>query len=121
VLRTAIKLRQKNSAVHWGAKSLNRRYFLNVLKSAIIMKKILLIIALLGVLDLSSQANAGVRVGVGIGVGPGYYYGGYPYGYYPGPYYYPRPGVYIAPGYYPWYHGYWHGGYYHHHVYYHRR
>ena len=81
------------------------------------MKKFLLIIALLGVLGFTSQANAGVHVGIGVGVGPGYYgygpgyYGGYPY--YPyGPYYY-GPGVYFGPGYYPWYHGYWRGGYYH--------
>jgi len=84
------------------------------------MKKIIPIIALLGVLGCSSLANAGVHVGVGIGVG-GFYAGPYPYdtypyyGYYPDSYYYDAgPVVYIGPGYYPWYHGYWHGGYVHH-------
>ena len=96
--------------------NLNRKKSTDVLKIEVIMKKILLMIALLGVLGLSSQANAGVHVGIGIGVGggyyaPGYYYGGSPYGY-PG-YYGPAYGYY-GPGYYPWYGGYWRGGYYGH-------
>lgn len=75
------------------------------------MKKIIPIIALLGILGCSSMANAGVRVGVGIGFG-GYYGGPYPYGC---PYgCVPGPTVYFGPGYYPWHHGYWHGGYVHH-------
>jgi len=97
------------------AKRLNRRYVLNVLKIETIMKKFLLMIALLGILGFSSQANAGVHVSVGIGVGGGYYggpYYGYPYYGYPAAYYYGGPAVYYGPGYYPWYRGYWGGGYY---------
>jgi len=86
------------------------------------MKKLILILAAVGMLGFAAQpAKAGVHVGIGIGI-PAYYggypypyygYGAYPYGY---PYYgpYPAYGVYFGPGYYPWYHGYWHGGYYHH-------
>jgi hypothetical protein len=100
---------------------LKRTKRVNVLRVQTIMKKFLLMLALLGVLGFSSQANAGVHVGIGIGVGPVYggpyyggYYGGYPYYGYPGPYYYGYggPSVYFGPGYYPWYRGYWHGGYY---------
>jgi hypothetical protein len=114
VVRTVVKHRWKNLVLRRGAKRLNWKRLINVLINVIIMKRILLTIALLGVLGISSQANAGVHFGVGIGVGPGYYgaypYYGYPYGY--GPYYYPGPNIYVGPGYYPWYNGYWHGGYY---------
>ncbi|MCE0496548.1 MAG: hypothetical protein LV481_01190 [Methylacidiphilales bacterium] len=74
------------------------------------MKNLLLIVALLTTIGLSNQANAGVNVSVGIGVGGYPYYSPYygPPGAYYGPY---GPLVYIGPGYYPWYHGYWHGGY----------
>jgi len=88
----------------------------------IIMKKFLLMLAFLAVAGVATQANAGVHVGIGFGGGP--YYGGYyapAPGYYGGGYYPPAyydydygPAVYVGPGYYPWYHGYWHGGYYHH-------
>jgi hypothetical protein len=58
------------------------------------MKKILLIIALLGVLGFSSQANAGVYVSVGFG--GGYCGRGYPaYSY--------APGYCYSPGYYGYY------------------
>jgi hypothetical protein len=103
---------------HFGsARALKLRRFPNVINNEVIMKKIIPIIALLGVLGCVSQANAGVRVGIGVGVPvPGFYAGPYPYGdyYYGDPYYYAGPTVYFGPGYYPWYHGYWHGGYVHH-------
>ena len=85
------------------------------------MKKLLLLLAFLGVVSFgcASQANAGVHVGIGIGTpgyyyGPGAYYGGYygPYGGYP--YYsyygsYPYYGYYGHPYHY-YYHGYRHYG-----------
>jgi hypothetical protein len=76
------------------------------------MKKIIPIIALLGVLGCSSMANAGVRVAIGIGVGS-CYGGPYPYGCSPGAV------VYVGPGYYGWHHGYRHGGYVHRGYYHH--
>jgi hypothetical protein len=69
------------------------------------MKKTLLVIGMMGVLGLSSQANAGVHVSIGFG-------GGY-YGPPPAYYYDDGPVIYFAPGYYPWYNGYWQGGYHH--------
>jgi hypothetical protein len=77
------------------------------------MKKLLMLLAILGVLGfgLSTQANAGVRIGIGVApgyYGPGPYYGGY-YG--PGPY--PYYGYYGPYGYYGYYgHPYYYGGYY---------
>jgi hypothetical protein len=116
VLKTTAVGRTKKVELEMAAKRLK-------LSSETIMKKLLLIVALLAVVGFSSQAYAGVRFGVGIGVGPGYYgpaygypYYGYPYG---APYYYGGPAIYYGPGYYPWYHGYWHGGYYR--GYHHRR
>jgi hypothetical protein len=88
-------------------------------KKEIIMKKLFLALAFLGVVSFgcATQANAGIHVGIGIG-GPGYY-GGY-YG--PGPGYYnpyygysPYYGAYY-PGYYGYY-GYYGHGYYGHRYY----
>jgi hypothetical protein len=76
------------------------------------MKKLMLMLAFLGLVSFgcATQANAGVHVGIGIG-GPGYYgpdsYYGYPPPYYGG--YYPGYYGYYGPGY-----GYYHGGYYRH-------
>jgi hypothetical protein len=79
------------------------------------MKKFLLIIALLGVLGISSQANAGVYVSFGLG--GGYCGRGYPaYNY--------APGYCNGPGYYGYYGPRYYYGYgprYYHHRYHHYR
>jgi hypothetical protein len=102
-----------------GRERLKRTALPDVLKiEGTIMKKVLLTLAMLGMLGFSSAAMAGVHVSFGVGVGPGYYGPApYPYyGYYGNPYppyyYYGGPSIYFGPGYYPWHHGYWHGGYY---------
>jgi len=93
----------------------------NVREESKPMKKLILLLAILGFVSFgcATQANAGVHVGIGIGVpaygyyGPGPYYGYYgsPYPYY-GYYGYPYPYY----GYYghPWRGGYYGGGYYGH-------
>ena len=110
-----------------GPKKMKRIPAANVLscgRCKTIMKKFLLVLAVLTTLGFAATSPAQAGVVVGIGVGSPYYggygyggygyggygYGGYPYGY---PYGYGYPGyVYYGPGYYPWYHGYYHGGYY---------
>lgn len=78
------------------------------------MKKIFLILALLGVLGFASQASAGVVVSFGVG-GGGYCGRGYPSYYYaPGYYGYYGPVYSYGPGYY------YHRPYYHRHYYYRR-
>jgi hypothetical protein len=86
------------------------------------MKKLMLMLAFVGLVSFgcATQAQAGVHIGIGVG-GPAYYYGPGPYYYgYPPPYYYGYyPGYY---GYYgPYYRGYYHGyGHYGHYGHYHR-
>jgi hypothetical protein len=112
----------QTGANEFEAKGMEKR----LKRKVIIMKKFLLMLAFLAIAGVATQANAGVHVAIGFGGGP--YYGGYyapAPGYYGG--YYPSypyydyydngPAIYVGPGYYPWYNGYWYGGYHHFHHY----